>query len=507
MYGTTMFADGNLFQPRHITFVSYPDLSLVNRVSEKFALVSVHAAQSRYSPNDPLIDDPAVQAHAEDKSDARRFCSVVKASIPLQLDNAQISGSNHAFDINRLAEDMINAARCNGKTSLSAVTHVLDTGWAHDEDDVEIRVVRHTLFCLRGSRSVRALTYNFTLNALDNLETVATDSTGLWLKNLIDRIRRRTNMAFIRVQTTLALNGMQEVWEPGWLPSRQPDYQQVLSPMMVKGEVPNDGEENDCRICWETLEVGEVVQVPCAGPVKHRYHMSCLIKVCEAFGPEKSSCPLCRQLLIEKQADIDLLKYGCIGKEYVVDSKYSEWENWERSCADVDKHLAENIDELITVSRVLLKGVFAKMVEGALKEPAVSTATNLQLVRCAEFRLLELAVLTTSRAMERMQVQSRTLFNAIMNDLLDSATAAFKTGGLVPTLDHHELAEWAGAQHAVSVPLRPGYYSCAEKLVSRTLEFVRLRRRNCTYGGFGKGFHNHGGRAYYNPEAPAFSRR
>jgi hypothetical protein len=432
---------------------------------------------------------------------------VVKASIPLQLDNAQMSGSNHAFDINRLAEEMTNAARCNGTTTLSAVTHIPDTGLVYGGEDIEVRVVRHTLFCLRGSRSIRTQTYNFTLDRLKNLDSVATDSKGIWLENLIDLIHRLTNMAYIRVQTKLALNGMREKVEPQWLPSRQPNYQQVLSPMMVEGEVPTDGEENDCRICWESLESGEVVQVPCAGPVKHRYHMSCLIKVCEAEGPEKSSCPLCRQKLIDQEADINYLKYGCIGKEYAVNSRYSEWENFERSCADVDKYLAENIEEVITVSSVLIKAVFSKMVEGALKEPEVSTAFNLQLVRGAEFKYLEQAVITTAKAMDGMQVQTRTLFNAIMSDLLNSATAAFKTGGLVPTLDHHELAEWASAKRTVTVLLRPGYYPFAEKLVSRTVEFVRLRRCNCTYGGFGKGFHNHGGRAYYNPEAPAFSHR
>jgi hypothetical protein len=192
----------------------------------------------------------------------------------------------------------------------------------------------------------------------------------------------------------------------------------------------------------------------------------------------------------------------------MIDPRYNEFENHTRSCADIDRHLAGFTHEKITVSKVLIKSVFDILVEGARKELPVSTPYNLQFVRCAEYRFLEQALASTTRMMDGMKVQSRTLFGAIMTELLNTAAATFKTSGLVPTLVQVELDKWANEQVAAAKAImRPGFYSCAKKMVSRTLEFVRLRKCSCTNGGFGEGFHNHGGRVYYNPEAANWFRR
>jgi hypothetical protein len=83
--------DSNVCQGCHITYVMYPDGELL-LPHEQLALVSAHAASSRYEPM-PLIEDDAVTAHAfEGEVEPGRIYSVKNASIPFKLNKSKTWG-------------------------------------------------------------------------------------------------------------------------------------------------------------------------------------------------------------------------------------------------------------------------------------------------------------------------------------------------------------------------------------------------------------------------------
>jgi hypothetical protein len=340
----------------------------------------------------------------------------------------------------------------------------------------------------------RASTYEFSIEDFEAIEA----GGKLWFANLVSLIDRRTDVAFLHVQRALTVQNVR-VSQANWMSSRQPDYEKVLKEMTVTPKLSSDGEGNDCPICRESLFTAEeVVQVPCEG--KHEYHLKCLVEVCKAAGPERSRCPLCRRDVIKNAKDIELLKYGVVDKTYITDQKYSRFENFERSCADLDKDLAENSGARIGVSTVLLRAVMEMLTEAALTELPISTPHHLQPVRCTEFGLLKLAVASAAKSMNGMRIDEPLLYGAIRTEMLNNFGDEFKSGGMMSYLLGVELWNWWDDQVVVAknYAMRPGFLVFAERMVNRMLRFVQLRACDCTPD---KTFHWHGGRAYYNPKA------
>ena len=485
-----------IFQPRHITFVRYPCLALLKDhgvVRESLAMVPAFAEEVRYEPR-PLIDDDAVAAHSfRDGPDDTQIYSVTSA--PIETKDIRSNLSDIAFDNQRLVSDMGFIESCNGCTFLNAVTYVTDQGSPAEEPTIMFRVFLKTSFFFAGaSRRQYTSTYEFSIKDFDAIEA----GNKLWFANLVSLIDRRTDAAFLHVQAQLSMQHSR-IEQANWRSPRQPDYEKVLTDMTVMPKLSSDGEEDDCPICRESLFTAEeVVQVPCEG--KHEYHLKCLVEVCKAAGPEKSRCPLCRQDVIKNAEDVELLKYATVGKTYITDQRYSRFENFERSCADLDKTLAENSGARIGVSKVLLRAVLEMLTEAAKTELEAQTPHHLQPVRCAEFRLLELAVESAANSMNGMRINESLLYRAIRTEMLKNFGNEFKAGGMMSYLIGVELQNWwdDAVLAAKNYAMRPGFLSFAERMVSRMLRFVQLRACDCTPD---KTFHWHGGRAYYNAKA------
>ena len=491
------FTDCMVSHPRHVTLVSYPCLDLLQvggSVGERLVLVPDHSSESRYEPR-PLIDDPAVTVHSfRNGPDETEIYSISRADMDIKDVSANLrSGmAEAAFDGYRLIEDMEFIESCNGTTWLNCVTYTTDLHELDDDPPVALRISRKTMFRFAGHREWHLDTYELSLEEVDTTQWAG----KLWAVNIVRLIDRRSDMAYLHAQRMLAEQDADR-FEVGWAPPRYPDYGKVLKRMRVTPEVSPDPEEND-PICREILfGTEEVVQVPCDG--KHKYHLDCLVEVCKAAGPGKSRCPLCRRDMIRDTKDIDLLKYGVVDRSYNENREYSQWENFERSCADLDKHLAEHSKAQITVSKFLIKAIFELLTEGAMLELPLSTPFHLQPVRCADFPLLRQAVFVTAESMHGMTVDVKILNDAMKVEMLNTFAGAFKGGGGLSGLIDVELGHWwkDQTQAAKYYAMRPGFFAFAERMVSRMLQFVQLRKCDDTSGGM----HRHGGRTYYHPGA------
>ncbi|KAK3680059.1 hypothetical protein LTR78_000436 [Recurvomyces mirabilis] len=122
-------------------------------------------------------------------------------------------------------------------------------------------------------------------------------------------------------------------------------------------------------------------------PVKHLFGKSCLLDWCNATGPENVGCPTCRAKIFTDESTIAYLNYGVRGpdlKTYEPDPRYTNYENWERSCDDVDKNLASNNGATIDIEPEILTEILQHFLFNARLEPEVSTPLQLQPVHRAE---------------------------------------------------------------------------------------------------------------------------
>ena len=276
----------------------------------------------------------------------------------------------------------------------------------------------------------------------------------------------------------------------------------VLKPMKVKRPHSHKKKDDDqtCAICQDDYDYKKgVVRVPCAG--KHKFDLECLLQVLKAEGPENAKCPMCRELIIRDLKTIDKLKYGTEGKKYIADDRFSSWENEERSLADLDKHLAGDTEDQITVNSILLNYIFQNLIEGAFKERSWSRPHHLQPARSKELPLLMKAITFVGVLTEGRKLPMKNINRAIILQLKQNVINACCKNGIVPSFEKSGVESFRQYQNMmIGHFLRPDFMPFARRVVSRMLQFVLLRRCRCKETHL---FHNHGGRQYYNPSLAA----
>lgn len=360
---------------------------------------------------------------------------------------------------------------------------------------MSIRIHRTSRFRFTGAKHTQEDDYKIPYTYYKAIE----DPNKQWMMNITDLLEGRSDVAYLHAQKVLKKHNV-GVGRGNWLKSRQPDYATVLRRnAMPRNAISPDAQ---CSVCLESMSVrDEIVEAGCDG--KHRYHLACLVQVCEIEGAEKSRCPLCRTLLTPDARDVDLLKYGIVGKAYINSERYDAFENWERSCSDLDKRLAENELQKIKVKYRLFKAAFDMMIDGALLEIARSRPYHLQVARCPELALLKEAVLSTTKAMDGINISGEVLNGAIIIDLIASVRMAYKTGGLMSTMGETHAMEWLQGTGPIK-RMRPGFEAFAVRTIGRAIMFALLRGCDCT-GPSEDGMHKHGARFYYDPRAEAWS--
>ena len=258
------------------------------------------------------------------------------------------------------------------------------------------------------------------------------------------------------------------------------------------------GSSDECPVCRESLMEGKLVS-HCSG--KQVFHHQCMLNVCCGEGPENAKCPVCRQLLFTDEADLDYLKFGIVNKKtYLSDDRYNSWEEFERSCADLDKCLAQNDTADIVCNTSFLhisRVAFGIIVDGALEEPRTSTPYHLQPARCSDLQLFIQRLAMTLNNMHGHRLRAAEIYECLQDSINAAFSLAYEEGKLRPRLTNEEI-EAVNARAGNSgneVVMRPGFAEFVGRTLSRMLMFVRLRRCECEAGVI----HWHGVRVYYNP--------
>ena len=160
-----------------------------------------------------------------------------------------------------------------------------------------------------------------------------------WWLLLDDLLYRRTDVATQHVAPSLtAPTGMGAVDTKAeqFKSARLIDFSFALE------QAPDLGTEAEeaglrCVICIGEYE--DAVVVKSCGV--HRYCRKHINERLNHLGAENANCPLCKRNAVSPGKVEDTM-FGLIDGAYIVDSRYSAYENFERSFADLDNHLAEN---------------------------------------------------------------------------------------------------------------------------------------------------------------------
>nr|POF15344.1 hypothetical protein CFP56_42233 [Quercus suber] len=186
-------------------------------------------------------------------------------------------------------------------------------------------------------------------------------------------------------------------------------HQQWLTNKHIRRLEPKFVRNNDaCAICkvalanidfddidWSDIvsDGVDVVHVPRHEPVKtpcgHIFGRACLLKECKSMDdPRKFQCPVCqRQILSARQVKAVVFGLDC-HDVYQYDEHFTKYENFERSCADLDAYRERDMEERITLNRPVLIEAWYIIRNGARLEEPSSTPLHLQAAHSADLMSL-----------------------------------------------------------------------------------------------------------------------
>lgn len=481
------------YQPRHMTYVLWPETLVAKKSKDlrKEDLVQIppHNSKLRHDPTVPIIEGykVSVHDHSIDVGLFEKTFSYTSASIePVKL------GKQKAMEgFEALKSDMSEAQQLNGTSTINLFTYKPRDGRNNRdaESQIHVRVWRESEFRFDGGLVVkREAWYDFPVTALGGPRGRSTTREAKWLTNVKDSLWRRTDTAVLQALEFMEVMHVEED-QVEWKHPRYPDYATALEPNVVSPASLPAGRETICRICWcELAQPGqECVALPCK---RHHFHRECISRVMEASGISKSSSPLCKALIFPAGTKgLEFLKYGTQGKDYITDPRYNQFENFERSCADIDQSPASECHERVRVSKALITAILELLIDGAKLEPESFANTP-------EMDFLKQAVKSAGKEMDGKTTKVRHVYLAIFSHLRMHMATAFKAGGMLPTLTNSEIKRLKTDSFVAETSIRPDFDEVTSRMTSRLSQFLRLRR--CRHR---NGLHAHGKfRFYYNPD-------
>jgi len=196
------------------------------------------------------------------------------------------------------------------------------------------------------------------------------------------------------------------------------------------------------------------------------------------------------------------LKFGTLGKAYNKHSsgndQFDAWETFERTCADLDKELAENNRAGITVNSSLLFKIWSHIADGSEPEPASSTPYRLQPVRSSDFAMVKCQMLAIFKGYNGSSIPTDRLHMRIIRDLTHFLFKQFLRARLHENLPHPQLLNLGGNPTLRGLGLPPGFEEFVKRVLNRTLQFYHLRKCQDTLPC--QGWHTYGEKYYYNEE-------
>ncbi|KAK3676584.1 hypothetical protein LTR78_003358 [Recurvomyces mirabilis] len=490
----------SIFDPHHIVTIEYPDVELCGGWddgeyvldSDKLALPGIEDSEQRFEPR-PLIQDRAVEAHSELSSLAENpfFSTLPAPTLTKREVMGLLENVNRFGDGDGLVRDMALVTKTYGRSTLSCVSLSGERSSGHSES-IEVDEVPMMIFHLSAVLKHR--------NPSGEIEV------DMKYEQLRSLMRGTTDRAVRHMELQLQVGGLNKTTSV-WKAPRTPDYASELHNItrpIDTSQMP--ASDRDCIVCADDLAgIGmEPLTLHCNE--KHIICKSCLLKVLASKFPDDATCPYCRQAIFTERKSLDRLKFFVIDGAFLADPQYDAWENFIRSCADLDKVLAGHNDEKVHVDEKLMLRIWEHLIEGMLLESEDSTPLGLQPARMPECAILLQSIGAALHSLDGANVPVRSLYRLLLEDIARHFARIMLGSSVVHTLspDDQDVLIHQPQESLALIGFRPGFVEFFERMVSRMLQFVQLRVCNgCCWGGFNaeRGWHGHGLRMHYRPRS------
>ncbi|KAF2169932.1 hypothetical protein M409DRAFT_51723 [Zasmidium cellare ATCC 36951] len=477
----------------HTIRIDYPALEILTDPSERGVLHRPLNVQQRYQPL-PLIADDDVYSHAgRDRAPATQFFSLYNA----------ISDQPNRRDLCRfLQSDVREVTKFHGKTRLSVVLYMTP-----NDLSLMFRVRRKTTYFLKdGYEDVESQDYNLPYD-----EFFAHQGESQWFQDILHLITMKDDRSARYVQFKLWMLEAQDF--PGaadlfdrfcrsWKPRRQPDYEVYLSNLITETKRPSSLLSTKvCKVCRKSFSKSHPpAALPCCNKLVAK---SCLVEWCQSFNSKTlipnfsvPSCPSCKTQLFTDPRTVEHLKFGMLADQYWIDKRFTQWENFERSCADLDKHHASRNNSQLTISPLALAMTWQNMLHGTTRhdDPA-----HLQPHRFPEFAIFEKEMFTHLRQLEGVTCIVSNLYRHLTTEIEREFKSRFRQNGMDLYLPPGSRG-WVGNEQIRDLMWRDGFLEFVMRVLNRTLQFHQLRQCRCRIEA---GVHWEGGRQFWNPDVYA----
>jgi hypothetical protein len=481
-----------IFGPVHQVNIQYPYIHLLKSGETIADMGPVKDAANRYDPTNPLIPDKAVIARAG-RTNPIENSMISYYECTRSMDNAlpDLSSTLH--------ESMAEVVSYPGKTTLRTVVFR-----PADGSGLRIRVQAVIeIYEANGYSAIRRKTYNMTTDdfaqdqrRLDNPQTRPNWCTDLddVLLGHTDRGYRHVALALQQVDIDRHLDGSAKQFGL----RRGPKYEEVLEFITTKVDVdqlPDD--DRSCMYCTESFfEPGHEAMNPPCNVSRHIICAECMLKICEAKGVEDACCPECRSKFFITRKQLDFLKFGITEAGFVSDSRYTSWENFQRSCADLDKQSAINEETEIALNNPeALFNIWLSLISDDLSDS--NEPNHRRFDFSPEYRTLLLVVENFFREFEGTHCTPRSLYEGILRDIRNQFMINWCEGngkdvnGMNPGNRSDE--GWIDDD----MLFRPGMLEAIERSIERLVRALELRMCSCDQAGDDFGKHYHGDRYFW----------
>ncbi|KAH9845736.1 zinc finger protein, RING-type [Teratosphaeria destructans] len=500
--GPDLKAPTSLFDLHHTTRIIYPEFSLQENHREKFCLYPLEddaRTRHRYEPL-PLIDDNAVIAHTDRENDAETsffFRNRATKTLPRGTTGPQTLHS--VFE--SLLELMDHVPRWVGSTVLTMWTYESP----HFEAVTMVRVGIESSFLTQGGPSTNSarVTFDFTANELFTYNRSHTEPR--WLHFMQMLLQRSNDRSYRHVRYQLDRQGEtietpSNILTNGFKPGREEDFHRLLaSKARHINPATLDPEDRTCMCCTEELgspAAPDAVGLACNKGAPHVMCSQCLLKWVDEQGVDYASCPKCRAPVF-KAEELQELACGVVKGIYEYDSRFTVFENFERSCADLDKELAEFSSAIITIDADLFLRAWDLICEGTWievdEQPELETLHPLS---CQEWDIARQVLSHQLFSRDGRSGATSDLFKGLVVEFYEALRERLYFTEMRKVISEWDLWQLAGdSTRATCLDLPPGFREVFKRCLDRTLRFVQVRQCRCA-----NGIHAHGFRKYYNPD-------
>ncbi|CAK3946834.1 Hypothetical predicted protein [Lecanosticta acicola] len=494
-------------EPYHKVQIEFPLLNLLGE-EEEGVLYRAENSKKRYQPLPLILDDNVYMNSGRDKGPEASFFTLYKAARGGRGVEEEVSMSGV------LTADVRELTNYVGTTYLMLVIFQTPR-----RGGLQVRIRLATVF--RGDKNGGRETKEFRDYEMSLDEFLSLRNGERWYLDCLHLIAMKSDRATRHVQLKLYPNAVQGVqgalelyksFRASFRAPRCPDFGFYLKGLVREVKKKNKTKAR-CGICEKAFggqeEHGSPVSMGCCGKV---VAMQCLAGWCEEMAARSvlppfypTTCPICKTELFTDERTLEHLKFGVVADTYFVDGRYSQWENFERSCADLDLGAAEREERggRVRVDADLIADVWVRMVEyGAMEGDGGGgrggELEHLRMDQCPEFEIWHDEFMKHIYRLDGHEARSLShLYNFLESKIFLEFRRRFRQAGLDRYLPPGAQGSWVGKQLTQDFLFRDGFREFTGGMLNRTLRFLELRA--CDGCERGAAFHWHGGREYYDP--------